>query len=428
MKGVVRFIAILLTISVVSVTAELVPIKKFILSAHEDPVVKSQDDKNAQVRKSYPGIPGIDDIEFEIRNTGFTGDDFRYTVKISPRGFQETRTGNRYNEALIDNKKAKRQYLLNIALYNRYLTIIDLLEQKALKVLYKDLLTLYDDRIKVMEKLSYSEDFQLEKLIKEEKDMSKEAVFSFEIEKYITVLEQRAKVYLNDTSFTAFDTSDLVSIKTIMNRIETSSFALDTNNASIKLYRTRIDLANSRFKMEKAQSHKFFDALSFLYDNGDRVDEYNRKYQGKDYNLNKAFAVELSFRIPNLTLASHQLNKYKADLLSEAENYEQIKDELGEKVRKDLADLNQLIAQYRYLSARINEVDAEASLKKFLQIEGIDPLVLLDIKENILKTQIDMTWIKHGILRNYLYVIDNAGLLSTRPIRNYLSENMEIIE
>ena len=76
MKGVVRFIAILLTISVVSVTAELVPIKKFILSAHEDPVVKSQDDKNAQVRKSYPGIPGIDDIEFEIRNTGFTGDDF----------------------------------------------------------------------------------------------------------------------------------------------------------------------------------------------------------------------------------------------------------------------------------------------------------------------------------------------------------------
>ena len=163
--------------------------------------------------------------------------------------------------------------------------------------------------------------------------------------------------------------------------------------------------------MEKAQSHKFFDALSFLYDNGDRVDEYNRKYQGKDYNLNKAFAVELSFRIPNLTLASHQLNKYKADLLSEAENYEQIKDELGEKVRKDLADLNQLIAQYRYLSARINEVDAEASLKKFLQIEGIDPLVLLDIKENILKTQIDMTWIKHGILRNYLYVIDNAGLL-----------------
>jgi len=428
MKEVIRYIVIFLTLSASSVTAELVTIKQFILSAHEDPVVKSQDNKNTEIRKSYPGIPGIDDIGFEIRNTGFTDVDFRYTVKISPRGFQETRTGNHYNDALIENKKAKRQYLLNFALYNRYLTIIDLLEQKALKVLYKDLLTLYDDRIKVMEKLSYSEDFQLEKLIKEEKDMSKEAVFSFEIEKYITVLEQRAKVYLNDTTFSGFDTSDLVSIKTIMNRIENTSFSLDTNNASIKLYRTRINLADSKFKMEKAQSHKFFDALSFLYDNGDSVDEYNRKYQGKNYNLNNAFAIELGFRIPNLTLASHQLNKYKADLLSEAENYEQIKDELGEKVRKDLADLNQLIAQYRYLSNRINEVDAEASLKKFLQIEGIDPLVLLDIKENILKTQIDMVWIKHGILRNYLYVIDNAGLLSTRPIRNYLSENMEIIE
>lgn len=428
MKEVIRFIVIFLALSTASLASELATIKNFILSAHKDPVVKSQDDKNTAVKRSYPGIPGIEDIEFELRNTGFNDVDFRYTVKISPRGFQETRTGNRYNDALINNKKAKRQYLLNFAIYNRYLTIIDLLEQKALKVLYKDLLTLYDDRIKVMEKLSYSEDFQLEKLIKEEKDMSKEAVFSLEIDKYITVLEQRAKVYLNDSTFIGFDTSDLVSIKTIMNRIETTGFSLDTNNASLKLYRTRTVLANSRFKMEKAESHKFFDALSFLYDNGDRVDEYDRKYQGKDYNLNNAFAVELSFRIPNLTLASHQLNKFKADLLSEAENYEQVKEELSEKVRKDLADLHQLIAQYRYLSARVDEVDAEASLKKFLQIEGIDPLVLLDIKENILKTQIDMTWIKHGILRNYLYVIDNAGQLSTRPMRNYLSEEMEIIE
>lgn len=428
MKEVIRFIVIFLALSTASVASELATINNFILSAHKDPVVKSQDDKNTAVKRSYPGIPGIEDIEFELRNTGFNDVNFRYTVKISPRGFQETRTGNRYNDALINNKKAKRQYLLNFAIYNRYLTIIDLLEQKALKVLYKDLLTLYDDRIKVMEKLSYSEDFQLEKLIKEEKDMSKEAVFSLEIDKYITVLEQRAKVYLNDSTFIGFDTSDLVSIKTIMNRIETTGFSLDTNNASLKLYRTRTVLANSRFKMEKAESHKFFDALSFLYDNGDRVDEYDRKYQGKDYNLNNAFAVELSFRIPNLTLASHQLNKFKADLLSEAENYEQVKEELSEKVRKDLADLHQLIAQYRYLSARVDEVDAEASLKKFLAIEGIDPLVLLDIKENILKTQIDMTWIKHGILRNYLYVIDNAGQLSTRPMRNYLSEEMEIIE
>ncbi len=428
MKKVIRLATILFWISTVTAGAGQVTFKQFILSAYNDPVVKSQDNKNAAVKKSYPGIPGIDDIEVQIRNTGFNGDDFRYSLEVSPRGFQETRTGNRYNDALINNKQAKKQYLFNFAVYNRYLTFIDLLEQKALKVLYKELLTLYEDRINVMEKLSYSEDFQLEKLIKEEKDMSKETVFSLEIDKYITVLEQRSRVYLNDSDFTGFDTSDLVSIKTIMNRIETTNFVLDTNNASLKLYRTRMDLAKSRFNMEKAQSHKFFDAFSFLYDNGDRVDEFERKYQGKSYDLNKAFAIELSFRIPNLTLASHQLNKFKADLLSEAENYEQIKDELSEKVRKDLADLHQLIAQYRYLSARVNQVDAEASLKKFLQIEGIDPLILLDIKENILKNQIDMTWIKHGILRNYMYVIDNAGLLSAKPMRNFLSENMEIIE
>lgn len=410
------------------VPAKEVTFKSLLLSARQDPVVTTQDNRETSVKKSFPGLPGIDDIEVQIRNTGFNSDDFRYTIQVKPRGFLETRSAVKYNDALITNKDVKRTYLLNFAVYNRYLTFIDLQEQKALREIYKDLITLYDDRIKVMDKLAYSEDFQMEKLIKEENDRSKEMVFSLEIEKYISVLEQRVMVYLNDTSFTSFDTAGMVSIKTIMDRIETSKFALDTNNPSLNLYRTKLDLAKTRFNIEKAQTRRFFDALSFSYDNGDRVNEIERKYQSKDYDLNKSFAVELGFRIPNLTLASYELNKFKSDLLSEAENYEQIRDELSEKVRKDLADLRQLIAQYRLLSSRETEVDAEASLKKFLQINGIDPLVLLDIKENILKNHINMTFIKYGILRNYLYVIDNAGMLLGTPVRNYLSENQEIVE
>ena len=220
----------------------------------------------------------------------------------------------------------------------------------------------------------------------------------------------------------------MVSIETIIRRIETGTFSLDTNNAYLDFYRTEIDLARKRFDLEKAETRRYLDLISFNYDNGEMYDELMRKYDLKDYNLKKSFSIELGFRIPNLTLAAHELNSRRADLLKESEKYEKVKDELSEKVRKDLADLRQLIAQYRYLKERSSQVDVEASLKKFVQIDGIDPLVVLEIKEDILKNRISSTSIKYGIMRNYIYVIDNAGLLSQTPIRNYLSENMEIVE
>ena len=170
------------------------------------------------------------------------------------------------------------------------------------------------------------------------------------------------------------------------------------------------------------------DQLSFSYDNGDMVDEYERKYKSKDYDFNESYSFEVGLRIPDLTIAGYELNRRKSDVLSEIEKCEQVREEQLEKIRKDLADLRQLIEQYRYLNNRETLVDAEASLKKFLQIEGIDPLVLLSVKENIIKNQIKKTGVKYGILRNYIFVLDNAGMLSDTPIRNYLSGSQETVQ
>ncbi|MFW6221764.1 MAG: hypothetical protein ACOC4C_04790 [Fibrobacterota bacterium] len=409
-------------------SAGQVTFRQLLVTAQTDPVVLSQDNTTAAVRKSFPGIPGIDDIEFEVSNTGFDPNESQYKVQVQPRGILETQAARRYNDAIISNAKAKRLQLLNTALYNRYLLYVDLLEYKKLHALYDDLLTVYDDRINVMENSTYSEDFKMERLIEEEKDRTREKMKSLEVEKFISVLNQRAAIFLSDTSFSGFDTSGLVSVETIMNRIETEDYSLDTNNAYFNVYHSELDVAHARHRLEVAENRRYIDAVSFTYDNGDMLDEYDRKFEHKSYDHKKAFELEIAVRIPRLTRANHDLNRRRSDLLGESENLEQIHEKLSEKVRKDLADLQQLIAQHQYLSARETEVDAEASLKKFLQIDGVDPLILLEIKENIIKNKIEMISIRCGILRNYMYVVDNAGMLSREPIRNYLSEDMEEIK
>jgi hypothetical protein len=79
------------------------------------------------------------------------------------------------------------------------------------------------------------------------------------------------------------------------------------------------------------------------------------------------------------------------------------------------------VEQYRYLKARENEVDAQASLKKYLQMSGVDPLSLLDIKAAELRNRIKIQEVKYGILRNWIRVLDASGRLSREPLRNWLA-------
>ncbi|NLW29934.1 MAG: TolC family protein [Fibrobacter sp.] len=423
----IRSIIIITVTFSIAVTGKTYKLENLLLTSAKDPVIVSYESETG-IDRGFNGIPGIDGIELRIRNTGFDEEDFLYSIRIKPRGLGETRAASRFNTSISSNNKYKQKLLLNVAIYERYLLYVYLVEYKTLHEYYKDLITLYDDRINVMESQAHSEEFKLEQLIKEEKDRTKEWVMCKEIEKNIQVFEQNAKRYLNDTSFANFDTSGLVSIETVMNRLNETNFVLDTNNAYLDYYRNKLELEKARFELEKAESRRYLDMINFRYDNKDMADEIRDKNNFKNYDYKKAFGIELSFQIPNLTNSAADYNRRKASYLSEIEKYNKTKEELDAKVRKDLADLNQLIAQYKYLKARETEVDAEASLKKYLQIEGIDPLVLLDVKENVLKNKIEMAQIKYGILRNYIYVLDNAGKLSDMPIRNYLSEVNGVIE
>jgi len=152
-----------------------------------------------------------------------------------------------------------------------------------------------------------------------------------------------------------------------------------------------------------------------------------RRDEGKDYNLNKAYIVEIGLQIPDFALSRSQTNQRKADFLSEKENYEELKRSLTDQIKKDIADIRSLIDHYRFLKARENEVDATSSLKKYVEMGGVDPLVLLLTKESIIKNRIALAKVRFNVMQNYIQVLDVAGQLSRRPLINYLSAHNEAL-
>jgi hypothetical protein len=402
-------------------------ITKFLSTAKTDYTVAAQKDKT-EALKSFPyRLPIIDDIEFRVRNTAFEAGKMRYQIRVKPKGFGETRASDALfssQERLTDQEN---QLLLNSALLLRYTMTLDLLEDQTLQRRYTELIMVYEDRIKVLAKKTYTTDFDLNSVILAENELTKMKDLEIEERKEINILKREIGQYLADTGFSDLDTTGIVDVETVHETVQPNRVAIDTNNVYLNNYRLRFLVSENRYKLEKAQDRRLISFLSFSHDQDQLLDEIDSRQRGKAYDLNNAYAIELGFRLPFVTVDGREIGRRKSAFLDDKATYEQALRDLVDRMKHDVDDIQALIAEYRYLTARETEVDAQASLKKYLQMNGADPLMLLSIKEGTLQNSIRKEKVRFDILRNYIRVLDVTGQLSRKPLINYLSAAKETV-
>ena len=404
----------------------LSPISGFLLTAKDDDVILARRADKDLGFDTYTGLPFIRDMEFRVRNDAFDLAGQRYGIRVEPRGFGESDASRRFNGALVKQSGQRNRMLLNRALVERYFTVIDLLTKEEKQRLYQEMISVTEDRILVLDKRKTGVNFDFNTLIEAEIELSKLKAQNLDAMKEIKVLELRIGQFMKGP-FAGFDTAGFIPVEAIIPMAETGRFVVDTNHVYMDYLEMGLELAESRYRMEKAKSRRFLSFLEFSYDVGGRLEEQARRDQGRDYDLGKAYIFEAGFRLPGLTDGDLDLNRRKDELLSEKEDFEQKKRELKNVMEKDIQDIFSLIAQYRYLRIRETEVDAKASLKKYMQVSGVDPLILLSLKASNLRNSIELEEVKSGLLFNYIKVMDATGEISRPPLRNFLSARNEVL-
>ncbi len=409
--------------------AEGTPLADYLITARRDAMVEARKGGAGPASGTYMGLPFIKDMEVRVRNEAWDPGYMRYTLRLKPRGIGEGGAARALNRAEIERSRQRDLLLLDRAVLTRYLLAVDCLMYTALHRNNEELITVLEDKIRVLEKLKSTEDFDLADLIDEESDLTKLKSQDLEMQKELGGLQQQIELQLarakagggDSAGFAYFDTTGLVSPDSIIAEVEKGTYVLDTNHVYLRYLKQNLALAESRYRLEKAKGREYLSFLSFGFDMGERNDELERRSEDKDYDLNKAYSVEVGFRLPFLTEGSLDLNHRKEDLLSEREDYAERRQELEDVMRKDLKDIGSLVVQYRYLRNRENEVDGQASLKKYMRMSGVDPMALLNIKEANLKNRLKLEEVRYGIIRNWIKVLDAAGHLSTEPLRNHLA-------
>jgi hypothetical protein len=401
---------------------------RFLAAAKNDSVVIAQKETVSRLKKIPFSLPFISDVEMRVRNRGFDVEGQRYSLKIEPRGFGETKAARDLWRAQTSFEEYSNYGELNEKIMLLYIYFVDMLERKSLANGYHDLIPVFEDRIDVMEKLQNSTDFDLTDLVKTEKDYAKLISEKIEEEQETITANRYIWSILGDTLSGGIDTVGLISVAEIKKELEKTKPVLDEKNVYLKSMKSEFEYSEKRFRLEKTQARKIISFVEFSYDRGSYLEEYARdRSNTKSFDYNKAYIIELGIKFPMISSQKEDIARREIEFLNDKEEYARLKQELVAKVIKDREDIIAYIERYELLTRRETEADAEASLKKYLEMSGIDPLVLLEIQEDLIKNRMEKEKIYFSILRNYIYVMDVNGKLIETPMRNLLSAKQEIL-
>jgi len=314
----------------------------------------------------------------------------------------------KYNEIQYD-------LLLNRALKSRYRTIVELLDSRARLDLERQLLLLYQDKINVLKKSVNNLDFNARDLIEAEDDALKQQLDLIALENKIVNIEDEIRKSIAGLDTVDFDTGNMADFSSIQSVIESLDPRQGDENIHIGEAGLSSNLARERLNLEISENRRYIDYFEATYDMADR-DEFE-----------KALSLGIAFTLPIVNPNRLDINRRKLQSLREKRRYEDRKRDVAEEMTTTLRDLKRLLKQYDVLTQKKQFSKAEASLKIYMQVEGVDPLILLSLKESMLKTEIAMEKIYNRIFTQYIDLLDVSGKLIERPLVNYLSSNLEPI-
>ncbi|MFC1584604.1 hypothetical protein ACFL5V_03545 [Fibrobacterota bacterium] len=402
-----------------------VTITGFLATARKDYVLDYQDRKIDYLKDNSTNIPFIDEIELRYRNEGFSRS--RYALRLSPYGIGETKAGKNVYASTYAYHVTRKAMLLNRALKKRYMLALEYLYRHAMIKLDRELEVVYKDRIDVLNQKSSEINFDFNLLIEAEDDLTRLVLRIIEQKSEITTFEKEISEYLAPGSGIGFDTAEIMDIGFIQGLVEKDTFSLDTGNVYLETSQLELEMSKTRFELENAQTRRYLDFLEFGYDFGELGDQLEDRDRNREYDLNRAINMRLGFTLPFLNSDRLDVNRRKLAYLTDQGRYQDLRLELQNDIRNLLAEMKKYIAQYELLKERTHYITSESSLKTYLQLEGIDPLILLRTKESTLKSKREIEKIKFEVFIAYIRLMDITGRLSKKPLVNLISKSQEPI-
>ena len=394
---------------------KVVKVKDLLNSAYLDIVYRSQKEKLDYLRFNPFKVPLLRRVEFRTETHEFELSQQEYAIRISPNSFGERKYNKKYYETSVRINEIRNKEALNEALSERYKYVINLIKTSKIFRLKQQLELLLEDRMNVLNQSRNTVDFDYEDLLNAEDDYHDLQLDLIDLERQVQRLKTKINQFMGLQESFELDTTGFVDVNFIEIYANTLSLGIDPSNLEVAKSMENVVLAEYDFKEEKAHRNNPIGFFQTSYEN-----DFNDPFRS---DLRLSFGI----RLPIANSSQPRLNRLYLRQLDRENDLEITKDDVSRKIAQSMEDLGILILKYKTTRSWIEEDNTETSLRRYLSIEGISPLILLKIQESIILKEIILGDLEKKIFDEYLKLLKHIGKLVEQPLRNYFSKGFELI-
>ena len=205
-----------------------------------------------------------------------------------------------------------------------------------------------------------------------------------------------------------------MSVEDIEKFAETLTEISGATKAESEYQALRAIIAQNEIALEKAKERDWLKYIALEYDTGDRKDRPSR-----------GFSIGFAISIPGFKNNQTSLVKKQIKLLDQNSDFESQSRIKETAVRTTLLTLKREIRQYKTLAERKDEIEKSGILRKYSSIEGVNPMMVIKLKEKILKKELKLAELELKIYEKYITLAYLLGIYEEESSVNFLSGNSE---
>ena len=390
--------------------AQLSP-SDFLLTAFEASNTTQFDEKINFIDRGTYRLPLGEEIEFRYSNAERTLEDARYRLRLRPTNPWKIRRNNALFNALRAELSLEQQLVYNENLYDRYITLLDYIFTLKETELLEQRYLIASKKLNLFQQNPQADLFDARDFV----DAKLESIERLEDleEAQIDVLKQTLEInlVLNSTEIN-WEDIELITIDQI-SEISQQMLHLQINSTELEYLQQQIEVA----RLETAKERADFD-IGFV------EARLAPNLENDKNELGFAFGV-------TIPIFSDNKDQIAERVLDEIElTNELLAEESKDSVVKviEFEFLQDQLVQYQKLSENISEINVDGLAENLAISEGFNPIALLELEEGKLKLQQLLMRSQQRVLEQFIEVLFAYDALQSKPLRNYLQKDLEIIE
>ncbi|MTI87108.1 MAG: hypothetical protein FH748_03980 [Balneolaceae bacterium] len=386
-------------------------VSEFLLTAFEDRNLSQYDAQISFLRPSNYRFPVVDEVEVRMGNDELTYEDLQYALRLKPGNPWKIRRNNAFFNATkkeIDLRK-KLEYKEN--LQRRYEVVLDYFQQKNTAALIEERLSIASKQTSIMEENFESELFDAEDYA-ESKINQVEDIEDLD-EVLVKLNETKVEIQLilehRPPDWEMFNLITISSIEKVVNEIVNATF----DDAELELIAQQIEVARQEVRVEKADFDIGYIQLEYFP---------FRDIDDSEYGVSVGLTLPL-FRDNKPQIAERKLDEIE---LKNEFTLEQYQDSVNK--IKSYEHLKNLIAHHQLIVDKTEELNLDAMSQNLANSEDYNPIIILELEESILQLEEVLLKSKYRVLTQFIDFLFTFDALIQKPLTNYISEDLDLIE